>query len=317
MGLKIEMDSLVSVIIPYYDDSKTLRRCLSSVINQSYENLEIIIINDGSNDWLEAESIIESFNDHRIKVKHHLTNINGSAARNSGVKISSGKYIAFLDADDEWYPYHLERCKLKYEQLAKQNVVLFCGLSIITGSPERSFTTTLEPHQTDEKKDISEYLFVEDQMISTCSIFTTRMIAINYPFDEELTRYQDIELILRIGKSKIELIYAGHIGVIVHWEEGFNARLDLAGGLENYGAYFLNKYKNYFTLKAYRNFILKNIIPIYLLKSRRLDAIKLFIKEKLITIIKWKTFAQLSIKFFVGNNIRIRNVIKRFYYGRI
>ena len=309
------MNSLISVIIPYYNNSKTLYRCLSSIINQSYKNLEIIIVNDGSNDWLKAENIIDSFDDLRIKVKHHLTNINGSAARNSGVRISRGEYIAFLDSDDEWYSFHLEKCMLKYEQLSKKNVVLFCGLRIITGSPEQPITTTFEPNQVLENKDISEYLFVDNQIISTCSIFTTRIVALNYPFNEELKRYQDVELILRIGKSKVELINIDHIGVIVHWEEGFNARIDsyLSDGLENYNAYFINKYKHYFTIKAYKNFILKHIIPIYLLRNKRLDAIKLFLKEKLINNITIKIFIKLIIKFIVGNNLMIRNVIKKFY----
>ena len=90
---------LISIIIPIYKVEKFLDRCVESVVNQTYSNLEIILVDDGSPDncpymcdeWAEKDS--------RIKVIHKL---NGglSDARNEGLKSSTGKYVGFVDSDD-------------------------------------------------------------------------------------------------------------------------------------------------------------------------------------------------------------------------
>ncbi|MBR3661561.1 MAG: glycosyltransferase family 2 protein [Bacilli bacterium] len=97
----------VSVIIPVYNSSKYLKECLDSVINQTYQNLEIIIINDNSND--NSLSIINSFKDKRIRIIN-LDKRNGVAScRNKGVDCSTGDYICFLDSDDFWYLEKIEK----------------------------------------------------------------------------------------------------------------------------------------------------------------------------------------------------------------
>lgn len=91
--------SLVSIIIPIYNSSKWLTQCLDSVINQSYCNLEIILIDDGSTD--ESGEICDNYSikDSRIKVIHK-NNEGVSTARNKGLSISLGEYICFVDSDD-------------------------------------------------------------------------------------------------------------------------------------------------------------------------------------------------------------------------
>ncbi|MGI8640394.1 MAG: glycosyltransferase family 2 protein [Pyrinomonadaceae bacterium] len=99
---------LVSVVIPAYNAAKTLEATVRSVFEQTVQDFEIIIIDDGSKDnTVEvAQSIAEQ--DSRVKV---LSQPNGgaSAARNTGIKAGKGKYVAFLDADDLWLPHKLER----------------------------------------------------------------------------------------------------------------------------------------------------------------------------------------------------------------
>lgn len=91
---------LVSVIVPAYNTAKHLPKCLNSIIKQSYQNLEIIIIDDGSTD--NSSTIIERFakNDKRIKAIQQK-NQGLSEARNNGVKKATGKYITFVDSDDQ------------------------------------------------------------------------------------------------------------------------------------------------------------------------------------------------------------------------
>lgn len=101
---------LVSVIIPNYNYAKYVGEAIDSALNQTYENLEIIVVDDGSKD--NSREILESYGD-KIKVIFQ-ENAGVSAARNNGVKNSNGKYIAFLDADDIWFS----------EKIAKQVNVL-------------------------------------------------------------------------------------------------------------------------------------------------------------------------------------------------
>lgn len=106
--------TLVTIVIPVYNMEKYLSKCIESVINQSYDNIEIIVINDGSTD--SSGDIIKQYaiNDNRIKVI--TTDNNGlSAARNRGITQGHGEYIAFIDSDDyvskDYIKVLLETCK--------------------------------------------------------------------------------------------------------------------------------------------------------------------------------------------------------------
>ena len=92
---------MISIIIPYYNNVKQIKRTLESVLNQAFQGFEVLIVNDASPDWEEALPIINGFNDTRIKLLSHEFNRNGAAARNTGIKAANGDCIAFLDADDE------------------------------------------------------------------------------------------------------------------------------------------------------------------------------------------------------------------------
>ncbi len=95
----------ISVVIPVYNKGFIVRKTLESVINQTFSDFEIIIVNDGSTD--DSVAIIESFNDERIHL-FHQGNKGAAAARNLGIEKSNTTFIAFLDADDIWFPNHLE-----------------------------------------------------------------------------------------------------------------------------------------------------------------------------------------------------------------
>lgn len=93
------MEPIISVVVPIFCNEKYLRRCLDSIIDQTYENLEIILVDDGSTDASGAICDEYESRDKRIKV-FHQTNKGVSAARNSGLKECSGEYIGFVDGDD-------------------------------------------------------------------------------------------------------------------------------------------------------------------------------------------------------------------------
>ena len=110
--------SKISIITPVYNGEKYLVETIQSVINQSYANFELIIVDDGSTD--NSKHIAEDFakKDERI---HVITQINSgsAAARNHGIRVAKGRYIVLLDADDLWMPEFLEK-QLKQQILLIQ-----------------------------------------------------------------------------------------------------------------------------------------------------------------------------------------------------
>ena len=93
---------MISVIVPVYNVEAYLRKCLDSVVNQTYENLEILIVDDGSTD--QSGKICDEYqSDRRVKV-YHTDNHGLSAARNHALDRATGDYIAFLDSDDWFEP---------------------------------------------------------------------------------------------------------------------------------------------------------------------------------------------------------------------
>jgi glycosyltransferase involved in cell wall biosynthesis len=96
---------LISVIIPVYNGEKTIQETIESVLNQTFKDFELLIINDGSQD--ATLDIVERIKDPRLKV-FSCPNAGVSATRNRGISLASGEYISFIDADDLWTPDKLE-----------------------------------------------------------------------------------------------------------------------------------------------------------------------------------------------------------------
>lgn len=106
---------LISVIVPIYNAELTIKRCVESIINQSYKNIEIILVNDGSTD--SSKEICEEIIDERITLINQ-NNMGVSHTRNTGIKHATGKYICFIDSDDYLEFNHIQNmydCMIQYE----------------------------------------------------------------------------------------------------------------------------------------------------------------------------------------------------------
>ncbi len=112
---------LVSVIIPTYNVGKYIKNCLLSVINQTYNKLDIVIVDDFSND--NTIEIIKSLNDSRIRIFRNSENKGAAFSRNFGIRMCNGEYISFLDGDDVW---DLEKIE-KQINFMLENDILFCS----------------------------------------------------------------------------------------------------------------------------------------------------------------------------------------------
>lgn len=102
----INKSPFFSVIIPLYNKEKYIKDTITSVLNQTFTNFEIIIVNDGSTD--NSASIVKTFNDVRIKL-HSQNNQGLSRSRNNAIHFAQGNYMAFIDADDCWKENHLDQ----------------------------------------------------------------------------------------------------------------------------------------------------------------------------------------------------------------
>ncbi|MGL5079822.1 MAG: glycosyltransferase family 2 protein, partial [Waterburya sp.] len=122
--VKIVEKFLISVIIPTYNRADLIIRAIASVREQVYQNLEIIVVDDASDQ--DIAQVVQQINDSRIKYIRHQTNLGGSEARNTGIKHSQGKYIAFLDSDDVWLPNKLSsQLAAIFAQEERDNLVCY------------------------------------------------------------------------------------------------------------------------------------------------------------------------------------------------
>ena len=101
------MDDLVSIIMPSYNTGKYIKKSIESVLSQTYNNWELIIVDDCSND--DTDNIVASFNDERIRFFKNSGNKGAAFSRNIALRLAKGEYIAFLDSDDLWHRDKLKK----------------------------------------------------------------------------------------------------------------------------------------------------------------------------------------------------------------
>ena len=185
--LKNKSFSKISVIIPTYKRPHLIRRAVDSVLNQTYQNFEIVIIDDSPTD--ETEKIVKSINDNRIKYTRNKVRRNFSGAKNQGVEESSpdSEYVAFLDDDDEYLPQFLEKTLKRLEE--KRDIAY-----VIT-QPEFRLPSGEKFRQTPVKWDWSDIWNknVGNGCLIRKEIFTKE----NIWYDEK-TLFEDLDFGLRV-----------------------------------------------------------------------------------------------------------------------
>lgn len=181
---------MISVIIPTYNRAGTIERAMKSVLEQTYTDLELIIVDDCSDD--STADVVASVKDQRVVYIRHELNKGACAARNTGISASRGDYIAFQDSDDIWYANKL-RCQLSVLQDHCADVV-FCKYRKIKDGKEAGMGPTrytggfLNP-------------VVNLYGIGTQTLLGKREVFEKYNFDAEMPRFQEMELLLRISSA--------------------------------------------------------------------------------------------------------------------
>lgn len=184
----------VSVIIPTYNRAATVGRAVRSVLQQSFRDLEVIVVNDASTD--DTPEIIAGFADPRLRYVVHAMNRGGGAARNTGIDVAAGEYIAFLDADDEWLPKKLERQVAVMQHRDAPVAAIYTGFAVVAAAG-RVAAVRIPRH----RGDILSQLWCGN-VVRTVSTVLVRRTALQHVggFDPTLPSCQDWDLWLRLAK---------------------------------------------------------------------------------------------------------------------
>lgn len=293
------MDELVSVIITTYKRSfATLSKAINSVLNQTYNNLELIIVDDNSKEFtnkVDIQSNIKKLNDSRVKYIQHENNQGACAARNTGIKNSKGNYIAFLDDDDEWLPRKIE---YQLQKFSDENVgLVYCDSYTITIKNNKEISKDVRSHRISGmvygeliKRNFigsTSFALVKKQALDTCGIF-----------NNQLKSAQDYELWLRISNVyKVDYVSNPLVNYYVHDGERISANLtNKIQGLEKINEFNLDYLESHPRIYSKRKLL---IVPYYAGRYGLKFAIK-----------KWWE----AVKLYPYHRATIRNLVKIFLY---
>lgn len=203
---------MISVIIPLYNKESIIERSLHSVLSQDYDDFEVVVVNDGSTD--HSAEIVRSINDPRI-ILIEQENGGPSKARNTGTNNAKGEWIVFLDADDELLPGAL---RLFYRMSVEHSDadIIDCGQKIQTVN---GICCMEYMHDGYSRNPMCDWYFRKISPGSNHSIFKTKLIR-RFPYDNQLRRFEDAELLTRILQSAI--VYSSKATVsLVHSEYSY------------------------------------------------------------------------------------------------
>lgn len=188
------MKDLVSVVIPVYNREKTIVRAVKSVLNQTYKNIEVIVVDDCSSD--KSRVVIENAFSENNNVRYICLEKNSGAcvARNRGVQLSKGKYVAFLDSDDAFLPNKIEK---QISCLCETNAQL-CATDYIRYRKDGS-EEIVKTKSGSQEEVYNELLYCN--FITTGTLLGYKECFVEVPFDESLPRYQDWDLVLRLSQK--------------------------------------------------------------------------------------------------------------------
>lgn len=228
---------MISVIIPTYNRGKMVVRAIKSVLDQTYQDIECIVVDDASTDDTECQ--ISEIRDSRLHYLKLPQNRGACFARNAGVEASKGEYIAFQDSDDIWLPCKLEK-QLAFLD-ATQSDIVFCQMlssNLITGKKYYF------PNCFFSNKKVNGAQILSGNFASTQTLLGKRACFLQCPFDIHLHRMQDWDLM-------IALIQRYHVSylreVLVH---SFVGQDSITSNPEKgivSCQYLLKKWKNYYT----------------------------------------------------------------------
>jgi glycosyltransferase involved in cell wall biosynthesis len=180
-----------SVIIPVYNRAHDLGRAIESVLAQTCQDFEILVVDDGSKD--DPESVAESFGDPRIRFIRQ-NNEGGGVARNCGIDAAIGHFVAPLDSDDVFLPHHLAAMKALLEDT--QDLVGYARVVVDRGDGK---TFLKPPRGIGANEDMGEYLLCDRGFVPTITIVVPRRLAQRVRYHVNLRPAEDTDFAMRLA----------------------------------------------------------------------------------------------------------------------
>lgn len=226
---------MVSVIIPTYNRAATIGRAIDSVLQQTYTDIELIVVDDCSED--NTGEIVGKYNDDRLRFIKHEFNQGACAARNTGIEHARGEFIAFQDSDDCWLPDKLE---IQLSLMDKIHAdICFCSMH------RYGYPADKPEYYPDLESGVVSYeKLLLKSLVSTQTILTKRTVAEEFKFDPEVKRMQDYDWIIRAAENNV-VVFAKEAMVDVYLQDDSITTSDYGKLLET-NLVFLNKYKYLF-----------------------------------------------------------------------
>lgn len=194
-------NKLVSVIMPTYNREKVITRAIKSVLGQTYKNLELLVIDDGSED--NTEQVVRAVADQRVCYIKLSSNKGACHARNQGLAQAKGEYIAFIDSDNVWLKNYLdERIKLLENSSPKVGAVFGYFMRMKAGEkrkiiPSQEFGSRMAECRSNKK--LVQQLLVDNVIDTNTIVLKRKCVEMVNGFNENLRRLQDWEYFFRIA----------------------------------------------------------------------------------------------------------------------
>jgi glycosyltransferase involved in cell wall biosynthesis len=185
----------ISVVIPIYNGARWLQETLQSIFCQSLKDFEIILVNDASTD--DLQSVLNECNDVRLSVLHLIKNVGVANARNKGLAIAKGQYVAFCDADDICQPQRLE---MQLNFLQKHPLVGICGSAFTCFDGD-----DLETVRNPESALTIRRRLMSGNCFGTSTIMARTDLLRQYGFEQEMAPSEDYDLWTRLASDGVEM----------------------------------------------------------------------------------------------------------------
>jgi len=286
---------LVSVVIPTYNRENHIKKAVMSVLNQTYPNFEIIIVDDASND--ETVALAKSVDDPRIIVIVLPTNTAGTLPRNIGIERSNGEYIALLDSDDLWTPLKLEKQLDFIKDVDTDKFLCFTDLILFDKNAEKLKSNT----PLLQEQDIMDYIFVDDNCVQTSSFLFPNHLGKEVLFDTNVRKHQDWDFCLRLREARAKFYHLPE-PLVRHNIE------NLEGKITENNKYQLSiqwgeRVESYLSKDAFLAFQVRALFQYYLLMGKRWMAFSQTFAAYRKRIVGKKRLFINSIKCFLPNNV--------------
>lgn len=190
----------VSVVIPVYNRASVVETAVRSALAQTLADIEVIVVDDGSTDG--TKEVVGAIDDGRLRLVGHRRNRGGSTARNTGIRHSSGEYIALLDSDDAWHERKLEAQVAELRSRSDEWIAAYCGFRKRRQNRLLEVVDRLFARRTglEGSTELIEPLLLKTLAFGGGStlLVTADAVAELDGFDESFERHQDVEFLLRL-----------------------------------------------------------------------------------------------------------------------